>query len=482
MAAVRRTLKNVTKNYAPCERDVRDATSNDQSLPSPTTMARITNATYDVIESPLVMAMVWKRLNDTGKNWRHVYKTLLVMDYLLKTGAEHVIQEVVANKFAVQCLLDFMHVGSNGVDKGINVRQQAQKLLNLIDDDAGLRAHRKQCLQNHKRMTEAMGSKAQPKRSQQSRVSKFNNKQNVMPNGEVAPNLAQQNLEAIRHAQIESYQEYATSTAGQQAVIQQQHEYAMEQERRSSGNNQTPPPNSPPPQNMTEDEALAYALRISALESGQSSNPMSPNDVVTYSPSSQRSSNTSNPFPQPPQYSTETQQQQQHNTSQNEQHRGLTQEEIEEEELAMALSLSLAESQQAARRVLDSDDESDADEDTPPSTPYQGDFFEGVEGVFEHTAASELSIGDGANELPSYDDSLLETSDLPNTSHHDDAHYMQDYLTSNDEVGATQTIVDYDEDAYFDPASQPGYMEVVPPNQSSLSGRSSTETTDDEEL
>lgn len=37
-------------------------------------MARISNATYDVSQSPLVMAMLWKRLNDIGKNWRHCYK------------------------------------------------------------------------------------------------------------------------------------------------------------------------------------------------------------------------------------------------------------------------------------------------------------------------------------------------------------------------------------------------------------------------
>lgn len=37
-------------------------------------MARISNATYDVTQSPLVMAMLWKRLNDMGKHWRHCYK------------------------------------------------------------------------------------------------------------------------------------------------------------------------------------------------------------------------------------------------------------------------------------------------------------------------------------------------------------------------------------------------------------------------
>ena len=34
--------------------------------------------------------MVWKRLNDHGKNWRHVYKSLVLLEYLIKTGSEKV--------------------------------------------------------------------------------------------------------------------------------------------------------------------------------------------------------------------------------------------------------------------------------------------------------------------------------------------------------------------------------------------------------
>ena len=48
-----------------------------------------------------------RRLNDMGKNWRHCYKGLLLLDYLLKTGADHVVTEVRANKFAIETLLEF---------------------------------------------------------------------------------------------------------------------------------------------------------------------------------------------------------------------------------------------------------------------------------------------------------------------------------------------------------------------------------------
>ena len=34
--------------------------------------------------------MIWKRINDSGKNWRHVYKALVLLEYLIKTGSEKV--------------------------------------------------------------------------------------------------------------------------------------------------------------------------------------------------------------------------------------------------------------------------------------------------------------------------------------------------------------------------------------------------------
>jgi hypothetical protein len=36
--------------------------------------------------------MLDKRLNDKGKNWRHVFKSLTVLDYILHAGSENVVQ------------------------------------------------------------------------------------------------------------------------------------------------------------------------------------------------------------------------------------------------------------------------------------------------------------------------------------------------------------------------------------------------------
>lgn len=53
---------------------MREATSNDPWGPSSSLMSEIADLTFNVVAFAEVMGMVWKRLNDSGKNWRHVYK------------------------------------------------------------------------------------------------------------------------------------------------------------------------------------------------------------------------------------------------------------------------------------------------------------------------------------------------------------------------------------------------------------------------
>ena len=57
--------------------------------------------------------MIWRRLNDHGKNWRHVYKALVLLDYLIKTGNERVAQQCRENIFAIETLKDFQHFEEN---------------------------------------------------------------------------------------------------------------------------------------------------------------------------------------------------------------------------------------------------------------------------------------------------------------------------------------------------------------------------------
>lgn len=90
------------------------------------------------------MEMLDKRLNDKGKNWRHVFKALTVLDYILHAGSENVVIYFKDNLYIVKTLKEFVYVDDQGKDVGHNVRQKAKDITNLLQDEDRLRAERRQ--------------------------------------------------------------------------------------------------------------------------------------------------------------------------------------------------------------------------------------------------------------------------------------------------------------------------------------------------
>jgi hypothetical protein len=64
--------------------------------------------------------MLDKRLNDKGKNWRHVLKSLKVLDYALHEGSELVVTWARKNIYIIKTLREFQYVDEDGRDVGQN--------------------------------------------------------------------------------------------------------------------------------------------------------------------------------------------------------------------------------------------------------------------------------------------------------------------------------------------------------------------------
>lgn len=118
-------------------------------------MAEIADLTYNMVAFTEIMQMLWKRLNDHGKNWRHVYKALVLLEYLIKTGSEKVAQQCKENIFAIQTLKDFQYTEGSR-DQGINVREKAKQLVALLKDDERLRNERARALKAKERFAQSV--------------------------------------------------------------------------------------------------------------------------------------------------------------------------------------------------------------------------------------------------------------------------------------------------------------------------------------
>ncbi|XP_074511331.1 epsin-2 isoform X3 [Sebastes fasciatus] len=160
-STIRRQMKNMVNNYSDAEKKVREATSNDPWGPSSSLMSEIADLTYNVVAFSEIMSMIWKRLNDHGKNWRHVYKALTLLDYLIKTGSERVALQCKENIFAIQTLKDFQYIDRDGKDQGINVREKSKQLVVLLKDEERLKGERSQALKTKERMAQVSTGSSQ---------------------------------------------------------------------------------------------------------------------------------------------------------------------------------------------------------------------------------------------------------------------------------------------------------------------------------
>ncbi|KAK4054828.1 hypothetical protein OIV83_000752 [Microbotryomycetes sp. JL201] len=157
--SVMRTVKGSVKGYSDTQTKVRNATSNDPWGPSGTEMSEIAALTFNSNDFVEIIETLDKRLNDKGKNWRHVFKSLTLLDYILHAGSENVVQYFRENIYVVKTLKEFQYIDEFGKDQGANVRQKAKDITNLLLDENKMKASRL----NRKDMRDRMSGGERPR-------------------------------------------------------------------------------------------------------------------------------------------------------------------------------------------------------------------------------------------------------------------------------------------------------------------------------
>ncbi|XP_049614197.1 clathrin interactor 1a isoform X3 [Syngnathus scovelli] len=98
---------------------------------------------------PEVMNMLWTRmLRDNKKNWRRVYKSLLLLAHLIRNGSERVVTSTREHLYDLRSLESYHFVDEHGKDQGVNVRQKVKELVEFVQDDERLREERKKAKKN----------------------------------------------------------------------------------------------------------------------------------------------------------------------------------------------------------------------------------------------------------------------------------------------------------------------------------------------
>ncbi|KAL7073606.1 hypothetical protein ACQ4LE_006936 [Meloidogyne hapla] len=137
-------VQGYVMNFTETEQKVREATNEDPWGPTGPEMQEIASLTFQYDQFTEVMGMLWKRLlQDNKMAWRRVYKSLILLNYLLKNGSERVIATARDHSFEMRALESYKCVDERGKDEGANVRHRVKLILELLNDDELLRNERR---------------------------------------------------------------------------------------------------------------------------------------------------------------------------------------------------------------------------------------------------------------------------------------------------------------------------------------------------
>ncbi|PLW34470.1 hypothetical protein PCANC_22741 [Puccinia coronata f. sp. avenae] len=136
--------KAVVLNYTEMEAKVRDATNDDPWGASSTVMQEIAQGTFNFQQFNEIMPTIYKRFTEKeAREWRQIYKALQLLEYLIKHGSERVIDDARSHISMIKILRNFHYVDDKGKDQGINVRNRAKEIAELLSDLDRVRQERR---------------------------------------------------------------------------------------------------------------------------------------------------------------------------------------------------------------------------------------------------------------------------------------------------------------------------------------------------
>lgn len=142
-------VTNMVMNYTEVEAKVREATNDEAWGPTGPQMQELAQSTFFYEQFPEVMGMLWKRmLQDNRSAWRRTYKSLLLLNYLVRNGSERVVTSAREHIYDLRTLENFKYIDELGKDQGLNIRVKAKDLIDFIQDDNRLRDERKKAKKN----------------------------------------------------------------------------------------------------------------------------------------------------------------------------------------------------------------------------------------------------------------------------------------------------------------------------------------------
>lgn len=102
--------------------------------------------------------MIYRRFTEkSAEEWRQIYKALQLLEFLIKHGSERVVDDARGHITLLKMLRQFHFIDQNGKDQGLNVRNRAKELAELLGDVERIRSERKKARSTKNKYTGVEG-------------------------------------------------------------------------------------------------------------------------------------------------------------------------------------------------------------------------------------------------------------------------------------------------------------------------------------
>ncbi|KAL6646408.1 hypothetical protein ACP70R_018016 [Stipagrostis hirtigluma subsp. patula] len=134
-------------DVTPAELLVQEATNNDACVPDAKTLACIADAAFDMDDCWRIAKVLHQRLGCVDwKEWRPVYKALVVLEFLLTHGPEDLPREFAPDMPAINDLRSFNYIDDKGFNWGACMQRRTDSILTLLTDGEYLKEARRRAI------------------------------------------------------------------------------------------------------------------------------------------------------------------------------------------------------------------------------------------------------------------------------------------------------------------------------------------------
>lgn len=141
----------------PLERSVAEACNNENYSAPVTLLQEISEKSFHPRERKSIMNLVWRYLDSSKRKWRRIYKTLTLIEYLLKFGSNSCISEIKEEEYRIRILQDFTY-REDKIERGSGIREKAKYISRMTSDPWILNDEREKA---HKEVSKFVGISSQ---------------------------------------------------------------------------------------------------------------------------------------------------------------------------------------------------------------------------------------------------------------------------------------------------------------------------------